>query len=411
MTDVRKRSPRRELKIPAFVGVALLALAVLAPSACAAPDPIGSGTTTVAFKIGFAKGLRERGVKILGISPATLAGNRLTLPIDDGSFDPLTDQGNLTHGGGVKLRLHKKVVALANFELNTATNSLSATVNGKTLTVASLAGLTFGRAGIGAEVGARWLNLTTAGAEELNAALGPKPKKAKKGARGKALPSALRSARPSPLFKANRVIGHAASTSQPTAVTLVPGGEATLAAETAMVQKLAKIGVTIEALSPTTGSGTATPQTFSSPILAGNLPLDGSGGGVLETSVGVKLIQNLETFGGGVATLSLGDIWLDLGAKTAKANVTVESRNTAEPSLGALGRASIFDLSLGSAITLDPVTRRVRLQDINATMPAVLANILDSVFVRRFEMATESRGGSFAAGEQFGTLSFTAQGQ
>ena len=89
----------------------------------------------------------------------------------------------------------------------------------------------------------------------------------------------------------------------------------------------------------------------------------------------------------------------------------VEGKNTAEPSLGALGRVSNIDLSLGSAITLDPATRRISFQNINATMQAVLANILNSVFVKRFEVATESKGGSFAAGEQFGTLSFTAQGQ
>lgn len=411
MTDECKRGPRRMSAIAALVGPTLLALAILVPAASAAPDPVGSGTTTVALKSGFAKGLREKGVKILAISPATLAGNRLTLPIDDGSFDPLTYQGNLTHGGGVKLRLHKRVIALRNFELNTATNSLSATVNGKTLTVAWLVGLTFGRDGIGAEVDARRLNLTTEGAEELNAALGPKPKEAEKGAKGKALSSALRSARPSPLFNANQVIGHAGSTSQPTAVTLVPGGEAILTTETAMVQKLTKIGVAIEALSPTTGPGTGTPQTFSSPIEAGNLPLDGSGGGALETSVGVKLTQNLETFGGGVATLSLGEIWLDLGAKTATASVIVEGTTTAGPSLGALGRVSNIDLSLGSAMTLEPATRRVGLQNINATMQAAFADILNSVFVRRFEAATESRSGSFAAGEQFGTFSFTAQGQ
>jgi hypothetical protein len=410
MTDVCQRGPRRELKLPAFLGAALFTLAMLAPPASAAPDPVGSGTTTVALKIGFAKGLRERGVKILGISPATLEGNRLTLPIDDGSFDPLTDQGNFTHAGGLKLRLHRKVIALTNFELDTATNSLSVMVNGKTLTVASLPGLTFGRDGIGAEVGGRSLNLTTKGAEELNAALGPKRKKAEKGAKGKASSSALRGTRPSPLFKANQVIGHVGSTSQPSAVTLVPGGEVTLTTETAMVQKLTKIGVTIEALSPTTGSGIGTPQTFSAPIVAGNLPLDGNGG-ALETSGGVKLIQNLETFGGGVETLSLGDIWLDLAAKTATASVIVEGRNTAEPSLGALGRSSIIDVSLGSAIMLDPATRRISLQSINATMQTALANILNSVFVKRFEAATESRGGGFVAGEQFGTFSFTAQGQ
>ena len=210
MSDACQRG-RRKLKGSAFIGAALLTLAVLAPTAQAAPDPIGSGTTTVALKTGFAKGLRERGVKILGVSPATLEGNKLTLPIDDGSFDPLTDQGNLAHGGGIKLRLHKRVIALTNFELDTATSSLSATVDGKTLTVASLLGLTFGRAGIGTEVAARWLNLTTEGAEALNAALGPKPRKAKKGTKGKATSSALRST--SPLFKANQVIGHAGSTS------------------------------------------------------------------------------------------------------------------------------------------------------------------------------------------------------
>jgi hypothetical protein len=397
------------LKLLAFLGAALATLAVLAPAASATPDPIGSGTTTVALKTGFAKGLREKGVKILGISPATLEGNKLTLPIDDGSFDPLTEQGSLAHGGGVKLRLHKRVVALTNFELDTATSSLSATVNGKTLTVASLVGLTFGRAGIGTEVDARWLNLTTEGAEALNSALGSKLKKAKKGAKGKALTSAARGT--SPLFKANQVIGHAGSTSQPTAVTLVPGGEATLTTETAMVQKLTKIGVTIEALSPTSGRGTGTPQTFSAPIVAGDLPLDGSGGGALETSVGVRLVQNLETFGGGVATLSLGDIWLDLGTKTATASVIVEGMTTAGPALGALGRVSNLDLSLGSAMTLDPATRRISLQSINATMQAALANLLNSVFVKRFEAATESKSGSFVAGEQLGTFSFTAQGQ
>jgi hypothetical protein len=411
MTDACQWGSRRELTLPAFLGAALLTLAVLVPPAYAAPDPVGSGTTTVALKIGFAKGLRERGVKILGISPATLEGNRLTLPIEGGSFDPLTDQGSLAHGGGIKLRLHRKVIALTNFELDTATSSLAATVDGKTLTVASLVGLTFGRAGIGAEVGARSLNLTTEGAEALNAALGPKPRKEKKGTKGKALTSAVRGTEPSPLFKANQVIGHAGSTSQPTAVTLVPGGEMTLTTETAMVQKLTKIGVTIEALSPTTSPGTGTPPTFSAPIVAGNLPLDGSCGGALETSVGVKLVQNLETFGGGVATFSLGDIWLDLGAKTATASVIVEGTATAGPSLGALGRVSNIDLSLGSAITLDPATRRVSLQNINATMQAALANILNSVFVKRFEAATESKGGSFATGEQFGTFAFTAQGQ
>jgi hypothetical protein len=109
--------------------------------------------------------------------------------------------------------------------------------------------------------------------------------------------------------------------------------------------------------------------------------------------------------------MTLGAIWVDLGAKTATVEVSVESKGI-DPklNLGVLGRSSIADISLtGATVTADPGTRAISVQNASATLQAVTAETLNSVFVGPFEAVTKTSAEHFAAGDPLGTFSFTAQ--
>ena len=85
----------------------------------------------------------------------------------------------------------------------------------------------------------------------------------------------------------------------------------------------------------------------------------------------------------------MGNIWVDLGAKTASVEVTITNPKTPEANLGNLGRASIADVNLtGATIVSDPATRTVSVQNASATLQAVTAETLNSVFITPIEKAT-----------------------
>jgi secreted PhoX family phosphatase len=106
----------------------------------------------------------------------------------------------------------------------------------------------------------------------------------------------------------------------------------------------------------------------------------------------------------------MGNIWVDLGAKTASVEVTITNPKTPEANLGNLGRASIADVNLtGATIVSDPTTRTVSVQNASATLQAVTAETLNSVFINPIEKATKEPQAKFAGGDPLGIFSFTAQ--
>ena len=106
----------------------------------------------------------------------------------------------------------------------------------------------------------------------------------------------------------------------------------------------------------------------------------------------------------------MGNIWLDLGAKTASVEVIITNPKTPAANLGNLGRASIAEIDLtGATIKSDPTNHTVTIENGKATLQAVTAATLNQVFVEPIEKATGLPSTSkFATGDPLGTFTFTA---
>lgn len=390
--------------MPSAVAVvaALAVLLTFAPFASATSDPLASGTTSITLNKGFFKKLKKNGVKVLKVSPATVKNRKVTLPVSSGSLDPTTGAGTVEHSGGIKFKRGKRTAKVNTLVLESATSSLKAKVAGKNMKLASVKGYTFSRNGFGTNVSISSLKLTGKAAKQLNKKLGFTGKKKNKSGKKVAV---------KPLFKGNRVLGASTSETQPKTVAVLPSGNATLTTSLATVTKLAKVGIKIATVAPTTVAAEGPPPAYAFPIGGGTIAPDANGG-VVQTTGGLKLIQvfvpgEVET------TMTLGAIWVDLGAKTATVEVSVESKGI-DPklNLGPLGRSSIADISLvGATVTSDPATRTVSVQNASASLQAVTAETLNSVFVGPFEAITKVPSEKFAAGDPLGSFSFTATTQ
>jgi hypothetical protein len=398
------------------VVVALAALLALAPFASATSDPVASGTTTISLNKGFVKKLKKYNVKVLKASPASVKGRTVTLPVSGGSLDPVTGLGTIEHSGGIKFKAGKKSAAVNTLVLDTTTASLSAKVAGKSMKFASVKGFTVARNGFGANVSISSLKLTGKAAKQLNKKLGfSGQKKGKaKGHKRAAASKALQ-----PPFKGNQVLGGSTSETQPKTVAVLPTGNAQLVLSNAALAKLNSVGphppnepgpfaVKLAPVEPTKVVS-LTPVTAVFPISGGTIG-PAATTGVLQTAGGLKLTQNLEAVGAGETTLVMGNIWVDLSAKTASVEVTITNPKTPEANLGNLGRASIADINLtGAAIVSDPAARTVSVQNASATLQAVTAETLNTVFITPIEKATKEPQTKFAGGDPLGIFSFTAQ--
>jgi hypothetical protein len=398
MNDVtqpeRGRGPVRSVVATVAALVALLALA---PFASAATDPLAGGNTTITLNKGLFKKLKKAGVKVLKVNPATVKGKKVTLPVKEGSLDPTTGQGTVEHNGGFKFKRGKRKAVVNTVVLETTTSSLKAKVAGKSMKLATVKGATTSRNGFGANVSITALKLTGKAAKQLNKKLGFTGKNKKKAP-----------------FKSGRNLGASVSETQPKTVTVV-GGKAQLATSEPTVKKLVLPppnghNVKIEAISPTEEEKVANPFTpvLKFPISGGTIAPDASSG-IVQTSGGVRLVQDLGA--SGKTTMTLGNIWVDLTAKTATVEVTVESTVSPQLNLGNLGRSSIADISLaGATIKSDPVARTVTVENAAATLQAVTAETLNSVFGSPLDAAMLPHP-KFAAGDPLGTFSFTVQTQ
>jgi len=394
MKDVTQPVRHRGTMLSAVALVAALAASlVLAPFASAASDPLASGTTTITLNKNLFKKLKKSGTKVIKVSPGTVKARRVTLPVSGGSLDPTNGQGTIEQSGGIKFKHGKKSAVVKAIELNTTSNSLKANVAGKKLKLASVSGLSSARNGFGANVTIGSTKLTSKAAKQLNKKLGFTGKQAKKAP-----------------FKGGKGLGSGLSETQPKTVTVLPGGNATLATSLATDIKLAKVGVKIKTVEPATEPEPIPPPSYAFPISGGTIAPNAEGG-VLQTTGGLKLIQE---FGPGVeTTMTLNAIWVDLGAKTATVEVTLASTVSEEINkLGNLGRSSIANISLtGATVKSDPSAHTVSVENATATLQAVTAETLNSVFVGPFEAVTKTEAEHFKEGDPLGTFSFTAQTQ
>jgi hypothetical protein len=402
------------------VVAALTALLAFAPFASAASDPLSSGTTTLTLNKGFFKKLKKSGVKVLRVSPGAVKNRTVTLPVSGGSLDPISGLGTIEQSGGIKFKAGKKTAPVNTLVLETSTGALNAKVAGKTMKLASVKGVTVVRNGFGANLSIASMKLTGKAAKQLNKKLGFTGKK--KGSKGKGHKRASVSTTKvvKPPFKGNQVLGASTSETQPKTVTVLPSGIASLTTNEATVKKFVLpppngLLVKIEPVSPGVAETVANPFTpvLKFPIGGGTIA-PGANGGIVQTTGGVKLVQNVEAVVSaikGTTTMTLGNIWIDLGAKTATVEVIVESTISSKLALGNLGRSSIADINLtGATIKSDPTTRTISVENAVATLQAVTAETLNSVFGAPWESAAVPHP-KFAPGDGLGVFSFTAQTQ
>jgi hypothetical protein len=406
------------------VVAALAALLAFAPFASATSDPVASGTTSITLNKGFYKKLKKAGVKVLKVSPGKVKSRKVTLTVAGGSMDPVNGLGNLELSGGFKFKRGKKQAPVKGLVLDTAHSALTGKVANKQMKIAVVSGLTYGRNGFGVNVNVTKLKLTNGAVKQLNKKLGyTKSKKSKKSSASVSKKDNSKDVK-SP-FKKNQVMGAAYSETQPKTVAVIAEGNATLVLSPDALKKISQVGpevppasgehpfaVKLSPIDPTKVVSLS-PVTAAFPISGGTMGPTAEAG-ILETAGGLQLTQNLEALGPnekGETTLKMGNIWVDLGAKTATVEVTIENPKTPEANLGNLGRSSIADISLvGATVTSDPNARTVSVQNASATLQAVTAETLNSVFINPIEKLAGPQE-KFAAGDPLGSFSFTAHTQ
>jgi hypothetical protein len=413
MTEATQPRMARGTKVSAAIlTAALFALLAVAPLANAAPDPVGSGSATVTLNKGFTKYLKTFGIKVLKVSPATLKGQKLTLPVTGGEVDPLTGGGTVNLGGGLKFKAGKKKAAVKAIVINTTSKSVTAKVAGKKMKFATVGGYSFVRNGFGVNMTIKKLKLTKKAAKQLNKKTGY--------AKGKPKP-----------FIGGKLIGKATVEEQPATVTIVPGNNVEFNANNELLKKLNEVEVKVATIAPTTEKATGK---YELPITGGSIAPTATAG-VVQTGGGLNLTQKLpkseteflET------EITLGNFYLDLSAHTVSVEVVAKSNASEKLNLGALGRSSIADLTLtGATVTADPTAHTVTVKDASATLQPISAEVLEG-FVKVYEgwltavlqgppfflteeeakakAAEETKDDHITAGLLLGTFSFTAQTQ
>jgi len=407
-----------------ILATALFALLAFAPLASAASDPVGSGTTTVTLNGGWTNYLKTFGITLQKEGSAKLKGTKATFKNTGGSVDPTNGLGEVVLGGGLKFKAGKKSAPVKALAINTKKKALFGKVAGKKMKIAAIAGWSQKRNGFGVNLTIKKLKLTNAAASKLNDKLG------------------YSKGTPKPFLK-NKLIGKGASEVQPATVTVLPVGNMTFSGAPVLLKKLDNVKVTLQTLGLTQQTGTV----FTGPILGGTVSPTGAAG-VVQSGIGLNLVQNLETGGTPISTtITLGGMYVDLAAKTATVEVVAvsnaESGGKKPLDLGNLGRSSIADIVL-TGVNADPTTRTVGI-NAAAVLQPISAEVLQgfvSVYKGYIEFGTyqavfkkakeegatdpeadaagkakakeageEVAKNQISAGEALGTFSFIAQAQ
>jgi hypothetical protein len=367
MNEATQPRTARGTKLPlAVLAAALFALLAFAPFASATPDPVASGTTTVTLNKGWTKYLKTFGIKIQKVGNAKLKGTKATFKVTGGEIDPTNGLGTLTLGGGLKFKAGKKSATVKGLVIDTAKNVLTGKVSGKKVKLAKLSGLSYSRNGFGVNIKLKKMKLQSAGAKQLNKKTGY--------AKGKPKP-----------FLAGKNLGKASSESQPATVAIIPGGNVSFKADQGLLLKLKDVETTASVIAPTTEKGLGD---YELPLTGGTISPAATAGQV-QTSGGILLTQKLPTSPTTAleTEITLGNMWLDLSARTVTVEVVAKSNASDSLNLGNLGRSSIADLTI-TGVTADAAARTVSVSS-SAVLQPISAEVLEG-FVKVYQAYYEA---------------------
>ncbi len=138
-------------------------------------------------------------------------------------------------------------------------------------------------------------------------------------------------------------------------------------------------------IAPTTEKGFGN---YELPITGGNIAPTATAGQV-QTTGGLLLTQKLDKGDGSFleTEITLGNMWLDLSAKTVTVEVVAKSNASDSLNLGNLGRSSIADLTI-TGTTADPATRTVSVSS-SAVLQPISAEVLEG-FVKVYQAYYEA---------------------
>ncbi|HTT94613.1 MAG TPA: hypothetical protein VMF55_08065 [Solirubrobacterales bacterium] len=358
---------RRPLLSATLVCLAF-ALCLEVPGARAAYDPIGSGTTTLTLAGNFARTLKANGVRLSGTGGVTVKGRVVSFPVGGGKLEPVEAKGIVEHPGSLVFRAGDRSLPLRALQLKSTrrTAPYAAKLGGGQLKLATTKALRSERLGFGTRFRSSGLLLTSNVATRLDKKLG--------------LPGA---------FAAGRPLGSATTTAEPSTVSVKASGKAELSIDPAFAAKLASLFVAVNPIAPAEHPGA-----FTLPIGGGTLAL---GPGVpangLKTKGAIELIQ----VGGGQVFLRELEFALSASVVNGESQLVLAASGPGPNQAGA-----IFGLGAGTFST-EPATRALALGGAPLTLEPSTAQAMNEAFC-----APIHKPDAFAAGETFGSLSFSA---
>jgi hypothetical protein len=353
-----------------------LALALLA-SACglllttqagAAYEPLASGQTKLHLDKSFLAALKREGVTLTARAPARLKAGTVSFPIAGGKLDPTTENGTVEHEGALVFQAGKSAIPLKELQLKTSQkrSPLSAKVGGSQLKIATAKDLQASRSGFGERISVSGLTLSAKLATRL----------AKKLDRRE-------------LFKAGMSLGRATSEANPETIAVAEKNRAELTLAPDFQAKLNSLFVAVNPVFPAEHPGP-----FTLPIFGGTIAPDASLG-TLETQGSLEFLQ----LGGG--QVFWRDPWIDLATRAFAPEAEILP---SPPYAGKQERASVAAFAPTAAA---PNAKARTISVAGALyLDAATAATFNEVFAKPL-----GRSAVFVAGEAFGTIFFTAQGQ
>lgn len=352
-----------------LLAVAIAALLLLVPSAQAAYDPIGSGTTKLTLDQGFLSLLKKQGVGVKAKAPAKRAGKTILLPVSGGKADPTIAKAEILQEGTIVFVKGSRSLPLRSIELKVKQTPFFAKVGGGQLKVAKAKSTVVSREGFGNRLEAKGLALTAKVATRLNKKLRTKD-----------------------LFKEGQTLGTLQSKTQPQRVTVLPQGQGSLVPDPAILAKFKSLFVSLNPISP---AELRPGPLLVFPIAAGGRIAPDASEGTLRLGGAIELLQL------GAGQLFQQEYWLELASKSTSAEVDIEP-TPAFP--GKLGRIGVFDFDLAAAsVSSDPKSRAISVSGIPLRLNAATA--------QHFNEAFAGGAPTFGAGEAFGVVGFGAVGQ